>query len=489
MSFLFDHEIIEQLHDSARSLVYRARAADGTALIVKLPNQEFPSFQQLAQFKREYAIARRCRHPGVVHPLALQFHGGRWMMIHEDVGGVSLDRVLHARAPARQAPSQPALALDDFFDIALQLCAALEEVHRHGVIHKDINPSNLVWNDERRLLQLIDFGIACELPQEDQGIVHPRALEGTLRYMAPEQTGRMNRRVDYRADFYSLGATFYALLVGTAPFDTRDEMELVHCHIARSPDWTHPVLAGLPGSLLAIVQRLLEKNAEQRYQSVQGLRSDLQACRAGMATPAPAQPLALSAHDGRFLVPQTLHGREDAIAALLAAFKRSAEGGREMLLVAGYSGIGKSAVVNEVHRPIVARRGCFIAGKFDQFQHDVPYASLIQAFQGLVNQLLAEPEDVLQRWAGKLRSVLGSGLGVMVELIPQLALVVGPTEAAPVLAPEQARLRLSRVFPRFVDVFATLDHPLVLFLDDLQWADAATLRMIELLMVPRGFVA
>jgi diguanylate cyclase (GGDEF)-like protein len=485
MSALYDHEIIEQLHDSSRSLVYRARASDGTALIVKLPNQQFPSFQQLAQFKREYAIARRCRHPGVVRPLALQLHGGRWMMIQEDIGGLAVDKVLRARLAAGRAPSRPALALDDFFDIALQLCAALEEVHRHGVIHKDINPSNLVWNEERRLLQLIDFGIACELPHENQGIVNPNALEGTLRYMAPEQTGRMNRRVDYRADFYALGATFYELLAGQAPFDARDEMELVHCHIARSPDWSLPVLAMLPGSLLAIVQRLLEKSAEQRYQSLQGLRSDLEACRAGGAALKPAQPLRLSDRNGRFLVPQTLHGREDAIAALLAAFERSAEGSCEMLLVAGYSGIGKSAVVNKVQKQIVARRGCFLAGKFDQFQRDVPYAPLTQAFQGLVRQLLCEPEETLRQWACELRSALGSGLGVMVELIPQLALIVGPTEAVPTLAPELARLRLSRVFPRFVEVFAVVGHPLVLFLDDLQWADAATLRMIELFMGSR----
>lgn len=256
---LFDHEIIKQLHNGARSRVYRARAADGTALIVKKPNQQFPSFQQLAQFKREYAIARRCRHPGVVHPLALQLHGGCWTMIVEDCGGQALDQVLRAQVAARRTPSQPALALDDFFDIALQLCAALEAVHHQGVIHKDINPANLVWNDERRLLQLIDFGIACELPYESHGIANLQTLEGTLRYMAPEQTGRMNRRVDWRADFYALGATFYELLAGQAPFETRDEMELVHCHIARSPDWSHPALANLPGQLLPIIQRLLEK--------------------------------------------------------------------------------------------------------------------------------------------------------------------------------------------------------------------------------------
>jgi len=480
MSALFDHDILDQLHNSPRSLVYRARAADGRALVVKMPNQPFPSFQQLAQFKREYAIARRCRHPNVVQPLALGVHRGRWMMIQEDTGGLALDKLLRTRAG--QAPSAPGLALDDFFDIALQLCAALEEVHRHGVIHKDINPSNLVWNGDRRLLQLIDFGIACELPHEHQGIVNPDALEGTLRYMAPEQTGRMNRRIDYRSDFYALGATFYELLAGQPPFEARDAMELVHCHIARSPDWSLPALAALPAPLPAIVRRLLEKNAEGRYQSLQGLRADLESCRAA----GPARPLTLSSHNGRFLVPQTLHGREEAIAALLAAFERSAAGACEMLLVAGHSGIGKSALVNEVHKPIVARRGCFLSGKFDQFGRDLPYAPLIQAFQALVRQLLAEPGDVLRQWADKLRDALGSGLGVMVELIPQLALIVGPLDEEPALAPasapEQAQHRLDRLFPRFVDVFAAPGHPLVLFLDDLQWADAATLRMIGLCM-------
>ncbi|OHV97547.1 hypothetical protein AKG95_10155 [Janthinobacterium lividum] len=479
MSSLFDHEIIKQLHSGGRSRVYRARAADGTALVVKKPNQQFPSFQQLAQFKREYVIARRCRHPGVVHPLALQLHGGSWTMILEDSGGQALDQILRAQAAVRRTPAQPALALDDFFDIALQLCAALEAVHRHGVIHKDINPSNLVWNADRRLLQLTDFGIACELPYESHGIVNLQALEGTLRYMAPEQTGRMNRRVDWRADFYALGATLYELLAGQAPFEAGDEMELVHCHIARSPDWSHPAFAGLPGQLLPIIQRLLEKNAEQRYQSLQGLRSDLEACRAKK----PAQPLKLSDHNGRFLVPQTLHGREDAIAMLLAAFERSVAGRCEMLLLAGHSGIGKSAVVNEVQKPIVARRGCFLSGKFDQLQRDVPYASLIQAFQGLVRQLLGQPEATLRQWSAKLHGALGDGIGVLVELIPQLALIVGPTDAVPASAPAQAQLRLDRLFPRFVEVFACAGHPLVLFLDDLQWADVATLRMIELLML------
>ena len=484
MRDLFDHEIIETLHDSDRSLVYRARALDGTALVVKMPNQPFPTFQQLAQFRREYAIARRCRHPGVLHPLDLALHRGRWTMVQQDIEGAALDQVLRAQG-------RPGLALADFFDIALQLCDALEAVHAREVIHKDINPSNLVWNGERRLLQLIDFGIACELPQERQGVVPPQALEGTLRYMAPEQTGRMNRRIDYRADFYALGATFYELLSGRPPFATQDRMELVHCHLARSPDWSLPALAALPAGLPAIVRRLMEKNADARYQSLQGLKSDLQACQAassgavsGAASLSPAR--ALSAHDARFLVPQALHGREDAVATLLAAFARSAGGSREMLLVAGYSGIGKSALVNEVHKPIVARRGCFLAGKFDQFQRDVPYSALVQAFGGLVDQLLAEPGEVLAQWAARLRAALDGGLALMAELIPRLALVTGPVDPLPMLDPEQAQRRLARVFPCFVDVFATPGHPLVLFLDDLQWADAATLRLLELCLSSEG---
>jgi diguanylate cyclase (GGDEF)-like protein len=471
MSDPIDHQIIEQLHASTRSLVYRARSLDdGAPLIVKVPNHDFPSFQEISQFKREYSIARRCAHAGVVVPRTLRQRGGRWTMTMEDIGGRAIDKLLRERGTG--------LASDEFFGIALQLCAALDAVHRQGVIHKDINPSNLVWNGERRILQLIDFGIAAELPQETQGIVNPNALEGTLRYMAPEQTGRMNRVVDYRADYYALGATFYELLTGRPPFAASDPMELVHCHIARAPDWSDPAL----GTMLPVVQRLMEKNAEQRYQSLHALRRDLEACRVH----APAAPGRFSDHSAKFLIPQKLHGRDAEIEALLAAFGRAAAGPSEMLLVAGYSGIGKSAVVNEVHKPIVARRGCFLSGKFDQYRRDVPYASLIQAFQGLIRQLLAEPDQQLRCWRDKLHGALGDGLGVMVELIPELALIAGPTEPVAPLAPEQAQVRLSRVFPAFVEVFVSSDHPLVLFLDDLQWADAPTLRMIELFMRDRG---
>ncbi|HEU4845872.1 MAG TPA: diguanylate cyclase [Burkholderiaceae bacterium] len=484
MSALFDYEIIEPLHASARSLVYRARStAERAPLIVKIPNTDCPSHEEVTRFKREFALARRCVHPGVVRPLALAQQGGRWVMLQEDTGATALSVLLRDRA----AVQQPGLALEDFFAIALQLCAALDAVHGQGIIHNDITPANLVWNGARRQLQLIDFGIAGELAQEVQGIVHPYALEGTLPYMAPERTGRMNRRVDYRADYYGLGATWYELLTGQPPFAGADAMELVHCHIAREPDWSHPALAGGPAGLTDILRRLLAKNAEQRYQTLHALALDVQACRAGAG--GTVLPLAGLADRHRpFNVSQRLYGRERETAALLAAFERSAGGTSELLLVAGPAGSGKSAVVDEVQPAIVARRGCFLSGKFDQYRRDVPYAPLIQAFQELLRQLLSEPEPDLRRWGERLRAALGDSLGVLAPLIAELALVAGPADAdaGAALAPDQAQARLDRAFYRLLQVFATADHPLVLFLDDLQWADPPTLRLMELFLRERG---
>ncbi len=470
MRAALDFDLLDQLHTSRRSRVARSRGADGTAVIVKQLNQEFPSFQENARFRREFDIARRCAHPCVVAPLSLSDAGGCLTITFADIGGVALDQVLRQRV----------LAPGEFFSIALQLCDAVAAVHAQGVVHKDINPSNLVWNAATGQLQLIDFGIASELPQEAQALVHPLALEGTLAYMAPEQTGRMHRLLDYRADLYAIGATLFALLAGRPPFTAADAMELIHCHIARMPDFDLPALQDLPAGLAAILQRLLQKDAERRYQSVAGLRADLAACRDARAP----QPARLADRTARFVMPQTLVGRENEVAALMAAFERAALGGTELLLVGGFSGIGKSALVHEVHRPILARRGIFLAGKFDQFRRDVPYASLLEALRALVRQLLSEPEAQLAAHRDALHAALdaGGGLGVMVELLPELALVTGPVAAPAPLAPEQAQARLARVLPRFIDVFAAPGRPLVLFLDDLQWADAPTLRMLDVLV-------
>ena len=472
MEKLPDYRVVELLHDSERTRVYRAIAkSDGVPVVLKAMAQSHPLPQNVAQLKREFAIAQRLNHPRIARPLQLSQYDNRWMIVFEDVGGQSLDKY---------AAGKP-LDLPAFFAIALQACDALEAIHNASIVHKDINPSNLIWNVEKQSLQLIDFGIASELGCETPAILSPNVLEGSLPYMAPEQTGRMNRMVDYRSDFYALGATFYELLSTRPPFRSEDAMELVHCHLARMPDWSLPEFGGLPPQLIALMARLLEKNAESRYQTIHGLRKDLECCRLLALAPGQAMtpPIELSAQHGVFRIPQKLYGREVEIAQLMTAFERVSNGKSELLLVAGDSGVGKSAVIHEIHKPIVVRRGYFVSGKFDQYKRNIPYASLVQAFAELIRQLLTEPQDRIRHWAGQLKRALGVQAGVIVELIPELELVIGPVDPVLELPPAESQNRLNRLFQCFVQVLAGPDHPLVVFLDDLQWADAATIRLIE----------
>ena len=469
------YRLRDQLHDSEHSSVYRAiDERDSSLVVLKFFGKSNPSHHHIARFKREYAIAQRLIHPNISRPLALTQHDSRWIMIMEDQQGLSLNQ--HPRLKQGQP-----IDLKSFYDIALQLCDALQFIHQNKIIHKDINPANLCWNDATRQLQVIDFGVASELGQETPLIQNPQTIEGTLAYMSPEQTGRMNRIVDYRSDYYSLGVTLYELLTGKTPFTSLDAMEMVHCHLARTPDWSLAQFKNLPPHLLTILQRLLEKNAEARYQSLNALINDLKHCQAqSLQLPmAGHQEAGLSDHSGVFHIPQKLYGREQDAQVLMDAFDRVCLGQSEMLLVAGFSGIGKSAVVNEIQRAIVARRGYFIAGKFDQYQRKTPYSSLIQAFQDLIRQLLSEPRAQLDQWATRIRAALGSHAGVITQLIPDLALIIGASEAVAELPPLESQNRLNRLFERFVQVFSSEEHPLVIFLDDLQWVDQPTLKLIE----------
>lgn len=466
------YHLLDPLHDSEHSTVFRAiDERDSTPVILKIFSKSNPTPHHIARFKHEYAIAKRLSHPNISHPLALTQHDSHWVMVMEDKNGVSLNQ--HP-----QLKQGRPLDLASFYEIAQQLCSAMQFIHQNKIIHKDINPANLCWNETSRQLQVIDFGVASELGQESPLIQNPHAIEGTLAYMSPEQTGRMNRIVDYRSDFYSMGVTFYELLSGTQPFNSSDAMELVHCHLAQTPNWSLPEFQALPPKLIRILQRLLEKNAEARYQSVQSLINDLKQCQT-KSTDNTAQERGLSDHNGVFHIPQKLYGREHDAKVLMNAFDRVCAGHSEMLLVAGFSGIGKSAIVNEIHRSIVAKRGYFIAGKFDQYQRNTPYSSLIQAFQDLIRQLLSEPRSRLEQWSTKIHTALGANAGVITQLIPELSLIIGDTETVVELPPLESQNRLNRLFERFVQVFTSEEHPLVIFLDDLQWVDLPTLKLIE----------
>lgn len=475
MQLIPGYQITERLYESRRSLIYRARREeDGRPVVMKVINAEYPSAEQIARLRREYRVTRGMRASGVIEVLALERYRNSFALIMEDIGGESLLRLERGRP----------MELGVLLGVAIRLAETIGEVHQRRVMHKDVTPGNIVWNPTTDVVRLIDFGIATELPLETSAILSPEVLEGTLAYMSPEQTGRMNRSVDYRTDLYSLGVTFYELLTGELPFTAEDPLELVHCHIAKVPRPPRELRPELPQVLSDIVLRLMAKHAEDRYQSGFALRADLLRCRELLdATGAvPLFPLAAGGASERFQLPKKLYGREEESRALLSAFERVSEGGAETMFVAGYSGIGKSSLVHEVHRPIVKRRGYFVSGKFDQFQRNIPYASLIQAFRELVRQLLTEPPAELARWRERIVAALRPNARVIIDVIRELELITGAQPPVPELGPREAENRLNFVFERFFRVFGEAGRPLVMFLDDLQWADLPSLKLLERLM-------
>ncbi|ATB41015.1 hypothetical protein CYFUS_006477 [Cystobacter fuscus] len=465
------YSLLGLLQSSSSSLLYRAvREADRQPVILKTPRSEHPGAREHARLRREYSLLRRLEGaPGVLQAHALEVLLERPVLVLEDVGGRALSEAL----------DRP-FGLERFLPLALALCTTLAEVHRRGVIHKDIKPTNILLSPGGQPW-LIDFGIATLQQAEHVEASPPQLVEGTLAYMSPEQTGRMNRTLDYRTDFYSLGVTFYQLLTGRLPLQGRDMLEWFHAHLARSPVPPHRVEPTVPPILSALVMKLLSKVAEERYQGAEGLRWDLERCqRAWEAGALEDFPLGLKDVPARFQLPQRLYGREAEVAALRSAFERvAAGGGPEWVLVRGYSGIGKSSVVNELQQPVLRRRGFFLQGKFDQFQRDVPYATLVHALRGLVQQVLAGSDAEVAAWRQRLLEALEGQGQVMVALVPQLALLLGEQPAVAELPPMETQNRFHQLFLRLLGVLATREHPLVLFLDDLQWADLASLKLLE----------
>jgi hypothetical protein len=366
--------------------------------------------------------------------------------------------------------------------LAIGLSTAIGQLHQRGLIHKDIKPPNVLVNSVTGQCWLRGFGIASRLPRERQAPEPPEFIAGTLPYMAPEQTGRMNRSVDSRSDLYALGVTLYEMLTGSLPFTASDPMEWVYCHIARQPVAPGERLNNMPGPVSAIIMKLLAKTAEERYQTAVGAESDLRRCLTEWETQGSIDNFELGEHDtpDRLMIPEKLYGRASEIDTLLTSFDRVvASGTPELVLVSGYSGIGKSAVVHELHKVLVPPRGLFASGKFDQYKRDIPYATLAQAFQSLVRPLLGKNEAELGSWRDALHEALGPNGQLIVDLVPELKLIIGEQPPVHDLPPQDAQRRFQLVFRRFIGVFARPEHPLALFLDDLQWLDAATLDLLE----------
>ncbi|MEM9815071.1 MAG: serine/threonine-protein kinase PknK [Cyanobacteria bacterium P01_D01_bin.6] len=473
---LTGYTITDVIYRGTRTTVYRA--VDTTTqqpVVVKLLSQEYPSFSELVQFRNQYTVAKNLPISGIVSPLALKPCGNGYGLIMADLGGMSL----------QDYAAHNSLSLTAVLNIAVQLADTLHELHQHRVIHKDIKPANILIHPESKQIELIDFSIASLLPREVQAIQSPGSMEGTLAYMAPEQTGRMNRAIDYRTDFYGLGVTLYELLTGQLPFTNADPLELIHCHMAQTPALADQVNPQVPAVVAAMVAKLMAKNAEERYQGALGLKYDLEQCLARWHEQGEIAEFDLGQKDlsDRFLIPEKLYGRKAEVQSLLDAFNRVSQGTSELVLVAGFSGIGKTAVVNEVHKPIARQRGYFIKGKFDQFNRNIPFSAFVRAFQDLVGQLLSESDRELQAWKTQILTALGGNAQVIIDLIPDLEIILGPQPPVPQLSGLAAQNRFNLLFQKFIQVFATAEHPLVIFVDDLQWADSTSLSLIKLLLI------
>ncbi|QKQ73002.1 ATP-binding sensor histidine kinase [Nostoc sp. TCL240-02] len=472
------YKLIEILYQGSKTEVYRAiRIVDQQPVVIKILQVEYPTFNELLQFRNQYTIAKKLNISSIVHPQSLEAYRNGYALVMEDFGGISL----------RQYTQNQSLELMEFFTIALQLSNILHELHQERVIHKDIKPTNILINPHTKQIKIIDFSIASLLPRENQTLINPKVLEGTLAYLSPEQTGRMNRGVDYRSDFYSLGVTFFELLTGQLPFESDDPMELVHCHIAKQP----PILGGrreeekeIPQVLGDIVMKLMAKNAEDRYQSALGLKHDLENCLCQLNKTGKIERFQIGQRDicDRFIIPEKLYGRETAVQQLLEAFERVSLGSHEMMLISGFAGIGKTAVVNEVHKPIIRQRGYFIKGKFDQFKRNIPLSGFVQSLRDLMVQLLTETDQQLQQWRKNILAVLRDNGQILIEVIPELEKIIGQQPPIPELTAEAAQNRFNLLLKVFIQIFTTKQHPLVIFIDDLQWADLASLKLIKLLM-------
>ncbi|MDM8558846.1 SpoIIE family protein phosphatase [Candidatus Parabeggiatoa sp. HSG14] len=478
-----NYQIIKQIYESNNSLVYQGvRNEDNQSVILKVLKEDYPTPEELTRYRQEYDITRRLLDvEGVINVYSLEKPQNRLAISLEDFGGYSLKNWLTERT----------FTLDELLTLSIQAADILGQIHQKNIIHKDINPANLVFNSTTSVLKVIDFGISSVLPRENPTLKNPNQLEGTLAYISPEQTGRMNRFMDYRTDLYSLGVTLYEMLTGQVPFESQDSMELIHCHIAKTPISAYEINPDIPPILSNIVMKLMAKNVEDRYQSALGLKADLEKCQENLSgfknLTGLEFELAQNDFSGQFQIPQKLYGRETEINTLLQSFERISNPtteakGSEMILVAGYSGVGKTALVHEVHKPMTEKRGHFATGKFDQYQRNIPYSALSGAFNEFCNYLLTESTDKLNDWRDKILNAIGNNGQVLIDVIPQLELIIGKQPPITQVGATEAQNRFNLVFQNFFRTISQKEHPLVLFIDDLQWADLPSLNLLERLM-------
>jgi diguanylate cyclase (GGDEF)-like protein len=471
-----DYEIQEQIYESKNTQVFRAlRISDGKKVSLKIPNSDYPNAEMLSHFRREYEIIKSLQSiDGIINVYDLVASKNTLILVEEDCESQTLAYFIQKQR----------FDLLNCLKISIQLVETIAQVHQFNIIHKDINPANILWHQEQQKLKLIDFGISSLLSQEYHDFQNPNQLEGTFAYMSPEQTGRVNRLLDYRSDLYSLGVSLYQLFTGQLPFIGEQGIELVHAHIALLPEKADKINKSLPAAISQVIMKLLNKMAEERYQSAWGVLHDLNFCLQQLENTANIDNFIPGLNDfsTNLQIPQKLYGREEEIATILTTFERVSKGSSELLLVSGYSGTGKSSLVHEVHQPLTEKHGIYISGKFDQYQRDVPYFAWSSAIEEFVHLLFKENEDNLSLWRKQILNELGSIAKVITDFSPTLEIIIGSQPEVPELTGEQALNRFNYVFGKLLRVIANKKHPLIIFIDDWQWADIASINLLKYLM-------
>lgn len=477
MDKILCYHILEKIDESRRSIIYRAKKDDDdNTYIIKILKSKFstPTSTEIARFKQEYETMRKIALDGVVKAYDIVNYENTIAIILEDFGGKSFKNII----------SKKKLDMRTFLETAIKISGILGELHRLNIIHYNIKPANILINENDAIIKLTDFGISKILAHDHNEIYDPVVVEGTLVYISPEQTGRINMSVDYRSDLYSLGITFYEILTGSVPFRSSDPMDIIHSHIARQPVPPAERNPAIPKIVSDIVMKLLSKNSKDRYQNGFGLKADLENCLEQLQTSGTISEFELVRNDISFTLnlPQKLFGREAEIDMLIEVFKRSARGSREMLLVSGNPGIGKTTLIYEIYMPVIESKGYFISGKYEQLLRDVPYSAIIQAFQILVRQILTEGEERITYWKKNILEAIEPNGRIITSVIPEMELIIGKQPEVPEVGHEESQNRFNLVYKKFVGVFAAQAHPVVLFLDDLQWADSASFKLMKMLI-------
>ncbi|RII35687.1 GAF domain-containing protein [Clostridium chromiireducens] len=468
--------ITEKIYNNDKTLVYRGRRKkDNLPVIIKQVNDETSDFTHIFSIRHEYEINQKINSDSIVRIYEIIEKEGSPFLVMEDFGGESLKSILRSKK----------FTINEFLNISLKIVQALCDIHNSNIVHNDLNPGNIIINTQTGVVKVTDFGMSSILEVDNRSIGNFEHVRGTIPYISPEQTGRMNRPIDYRTDFYSLGITLYELLIGHLPFTSNDELELIYCHLAKEPISPFKALSRIPKIISDIIMKLMEKMAENRYQSAEELKNDLKKCLNDFENNGQINSFVLGKNDisNRFIVSQKLYGRELEIKKLVNTLECSDSNSPKLITVSGYSGVGKSSLVNELRKFIVNQNGFYAVGKFDQLKHSLSYSALIQAFEEVIKQILSSSKSELEYWKNLFLKNIGSNSKIIIDIIPSFELIVGNHPNVPSLNPTEASNRFNFVFQTFVRICCSKEHPLTIFLDDIQWCDLASLKLIEKLLL------